>query len=103
MRHAGESKLAQVFLLEVHLHLEIELVACISLHKLGNNGIQVFHVHDVVSDMKDLAVLAGELFDLIERALGRLAAIAHGGTVEPAEGAVLLGAPPASSRSLERD
>src|SRR4051812_14284653 len=53
--------------------------------------------------MKDFAVLAGELFDLIERSLRRLAAIAHGGTVESAESAMLLGAPPASARGLERN
>src|SRR4051812_34448824 len=102
MRHAGESELSQVFFLEVHLHFEVKVVARVALNQLGNDGVEVFHVHDVVSDMEDLAVLAGELFDLIERSLRRLAAIAHGGTIEPAEGAMLLGAPPASARGFER-
>src|SRR3954468_11517301 len=103
VHHPGESELSQVLLLEVHLHFEIEVIARIALNKLGNDGVEVLHVHDVVSDMKDFAVLAGELFDLVECALRRLAAIAHGGTVEPAEGAMLLGTPPASARSLEWD
>ena len=101
--HPGECELTQVLLLEIHLHFEVKVVSGVALDQLRDHGIEILHVHDVVGNVEDLAVLMAEFFNLIERALRRLAAITHGRTVQSAEGAVLFGSPPAPARGFERN
>src|SRR5439155_3070667 len=91
------TQLSEMFLLQVDLYFVIEVVAGIALDQFGDHCVKIFHVHDVVGDMKYFSVLSAKLFDLVQGTLRRFTPITHGGAIQPTERAMLLGAPPATT------
>src|SRR5205814_7601260 len=66
--------------------------------------VEVTHVEDVVHDLNLAARMTlDDERQLLERARPALAAELHRLAIEPAEGAVLLLAPPAAARGLEEE
>src|SRR5205814_3918991 len=101
-RDARVAKRPHLFLLQVRLRLVEQLDLETARREGGQEVVEVAHVEDVVDNL-DLAarMLRHDRRQFLERALARLAPVRHRLTVEAAERAVLLLAPPAAARRFE--
>src|SRR5262245_43033557 len=100
---AGLAEQLQLVLSEIGLGLveEAEIVTPVAQGR--QDVAEISHVDDVVDGLEvEPAVALHESLDFLEDARRTLAAKGHARTVEPAERAVRLGAPPAAARGLER-
>ncbi len=86
---------------EVGLDLVVQPQVPAALGDAGQEVAEVGHVDDVVDgDHVEEAVTADQLVDLLPQPLARLGPEGHRGAVEPAQGAVVLLAPPAAAGTL---
>ncbi len=95
---------AQLFAPQVRLDLVAQPQVVAGLLEAGRHRAEIGHVEDVVGDphVED-AVPLDQPEDLLDEPLRILAAELHERSVEPAEGAVVLCAPPAPARALHDD